>query len=160
MLLGKTYFRRFITPMFLDILAVITSIWLFQLKFSSICIPKNLVLRTCLRWAPLRIIGKEWSYLYWRAQKLYNLIWVHLYIICWLRAKWCFFWSSWLSIDTAKSTFLSEYNKLVSSANKQNVTISEVLQMSLIYRIKSNGPNTEPCGTPQVIGCPVDFAEL
>ncbi len=63
-------------------------------------------------------------------------------------------------ICTAKSIFLSVHNKLVSSANKQNVKLSEVLQMSFMYKINYKGPNTEPCGTPQVIGRSVDFTEL
>ena len=40
----------------------------------------------------------------------------------------------------------------VSSANKTSWTNTEALQISLIYNRNNNGPRTEPCGTPQVIG--------
>ena len=41
--------------------------------------------------------------------------------------------------------FESEYKILVSSANKINLRSFDTLQMSLIYKIKSLGPSTEPC---------------
>ena len=50
-------------------------------------------------------------------------------------------------ISTKKS--YPDLNKLVSSENSINLSTLETLLMSLMYRIKSSGPNTEPCGTPQ-----------
>ena len=50
--------------------------------------------------------------------------------------------------------FESEYKILVSSlssANKINLRSFDTLQMSLIYKINSLGPTTEPCGTPHEI---------
>lgn len=70
------------------------------------------------------------------------------------------FTSSILSILTASSTLLWLKTRDVSSANKQNDIILEVLQISFIYIINSNGPGTEPWGTPQVTVCSDERAEL
>ena len=40
---------------------------------------------------------------------------------------------------------------LVSSANKNNFSLSDILGRSLMYIKKSKGPKTEPWGTPQDI---------
>ena len=45
--LGNTLATRQTTPRFLLILAMIADIWLDQVKFSLIIIPKNLVKETC-----------------------------------------------------------------------------------------------------------------
>ena len=55
---------------------------------------------------------------------------------------------------------LWSYNKLVSSANKQNEIISEVLQISFIYIRNNKGPNIEPWGTPHEIYWSMEMAEL
>ena len=39
----------------------------------------------------------------------------------------------------------------VSSANRKNVSLLEILGRSFMYRRKSNDPSTEPCGTPREI---------
>ena len=59
--------------------------------------------------------------------------------------------SSCLIILIRLCTFESEYKILVSSANKINLRSFDTLQMSLIYKINSFGPSTEPCGTPHEI---------
>ena len=46
---------------------------------------------------------------------------------------------------------------LVSSANKQNESLSEELTISLMYRRKSNGPKVLPCGIPHFIVLIVDW---
>ena len=38
-----------------------------------------------------------------------------------------------------------------SNAKSIGFIISETCSMSLIYKMKSNGPNIDPCGTPQEI---------
>ena len=58
---------------------------------------------------------------------------------------------SWLIMLIRLCMFESEYNILVSSANKINLRSFDTLQMSLIYKINSLGPSTEPCGTPHEI---------
>ena len=40
---------------------------------------------------------------------------------------------------------------LVSSANSMKVPKSEELAISFMYRRKSSGPKTEPCGTPYLM---------
>ena len=45
----------------------------------------------------------------------------------------------------------------VSSANKRTEFSLIALHISLIYNRKNKGPKTEPCGTPQVMGCSLDF---
>ena len=45
---------------------------------------------------------------------------------------------------------------LVSSANRKKESSFELLWISLIYSRNSNGPNTEPCGTPHKIVCLLD----
>ena len=44
-----------------------------------------------------------------------------------------------------------EWNRLVSSAKSIGFIISETCSMSFMYKMKSNGPNIDPCGTPQEI---------
>ena len=44
-----------------------------------------------------------------------------------------------------------ELNMLVSSAKSIGFIISETRSMPFIYKMKSNGPNMDPCGTPQDI---------
>ena len=39
----------------------------------------------------------------------------------------------------------------MSSPNKTKLNLEDTAIMSLIYIINSNGPNTDPCGTPYVI---------
>ena len=51
----------------------------------------------------------------------------------------------------------SDAKIIVSSANWANRIWFEDLCMSLIYKRKSNGPNTDPCGTPNVM---FDIEEL
>ena len=41
--------------------------------------------------------------------------------------------------------------RLVSSANSIGFRISDTFSILFIYKIKSNGPNIDPCGTPHVI---------
>ena len=38
----------------------------------------------------------------------------------------------------------------MSSANSIGFRISDTISISFIYKIKSNGPNIDPCGTPHV----------
>ena len=59
--------------------------------------------------------------------------------------------SSWLIMLIRLCMFESEYKILVSSANKINLRSFDTFQMSLIYKINSLGPSTEPCGTPHEI---------
>ena len=40
----------------------------------------------------------------------------------------------------------------MSSANSIGFRISDIFSISFMYKIKSNGPNIDPCGTPHVIG--------
>ena len=42
-------------------------------------------------------------------------------------------------------------NTVVSSANKMENSKSEAREKSLTYKINSNGPKMEPCGTPWVL---------
>ena len=44
----------------------------------------------------------------------------------------------------------SEYNTVVSSANKVNLRIVDIRVRSLTYNRTSNGPKMDPCGTPVV----------
>ena len=39
----------------------------------------------------------------------------------------------------------------MSSANSIGFRISDTFSIPFIYKIKSNGPNIDPCGTPHVI---------
>ena len=41
-------------------------------------------------------------------------------------------------------------NMLVSSANNMKVPRLEAFDMSFMYKRNSKGPNTEPCGTPNL----------
>ena len=52
-------------------------------------------------------------------------------------------------------SFLTTFDKTVSSAHKEMFDVLVVLGKSLKYRINSRGPNTEPCETPHVS----DFCE-
>ena len=46
----------------------------------------------------------------------------------------------------------------MSSANSIGFRISDTFSISFIYKIKSNGPNIDPCGTPHVISCVIKIA--
>ena len=39
----------------------------------------------------------------------------------------------------------------MSYASRIGFRISDIFSISFIYKIKSNGPNIDPCGTPHVI---------
>ena len=52
------------------------------------------------------------------------------------------------------------WNKLVSSANSIGLRMFETFTISFIYMIKSNGPNMDPWGTPQVIFMYSDYVLL
>ena len=41
--------------------------------------------------------------------------------------------------------------KVVSSANKTDLKVSDIFGRSLIYKINNNGPSTDPCGTQHFI---------
>ena len=58
------------------------------------------------------------------------------------------FINSELTISFNFHISLPEKNKFVSSANNMNSRRSEQFTISFIYRIKSNGPKMDPCGTP------------
>ena len=49
---------------------------------------------------------------------------------------------------------------LVSSANNIDMQASDTVDKSLIYNKKSNGPNIDPCGTPQLIFSVLDTMPL
>ena len=49
---------------------------------------------------------------------------------------------------------------LVSSANNIDMQASDTVDKSLIYNKKSNGPNIDPCGTPQLICSVLDTMPL
>ena len=48
----------------------------------------------------------------------------------------------------------------MSSAKSIGFIISETFSMSFIYKMKSNGPNMDPCGTPQEISLHSDSVLL
>ena len=48
----------------------------------------------------------------------------------------------------------------MSSANNIGFRISDTFSISFIYKIKSNEPNIDPCGTPHVIVIYFESARL
>ena len=58
------------------------------------------------------------------------------------------------------STDLLSTNKLVSSAYNLIGKSGTVLTMSFTYNKNNNGPETECCGTPQVIQLTTEFISL
>ena len=60
--------------------------------------------------------------------------------------------SSTFTLASRHCRLLCEQNKLESSANKWKSRSGADLLKSFIYKRNNNGPRTEPCGTPQVIG--------
>ena len=48
----------------------------------------------------------------------------------------------------------------MSSANSIGFRISDTFLISFIYKIKRNGPNIDPCGTPHVIVVYFEYALL
>ena len=48
----------------------------------------------------------------------------------------------------------------MSSANKKNFNLVDILRRSLIYKRNNSGPNTDPWGTPHVTTFLSDATEL
>ena len=61
------------------------------------------------------------------------------------------FSSSEFTFENNVLMFLPEKKRFVSSANRMNLRIAEEKHKSFIYTRNSNGPNIDPCGTPQLI---------
>ena len=60
--------------------------------------------------------------------------------------------NSAFTVDIRVRMHLFEYNRLVSSAKIMNCNKFEQLTTSFMYKIKSKGPNIEPCGTTHETG--------
>ena len=66
---------------------------------------------------------------------------------------------SWFKIPSMSAVSDAEQAWDVSSANSRDM-LTRFSDMSLTYTRKSNGPRTEPCGTPAFIDLDLDLAVL
>ena len=125
-------------------------IWLFQVKLESNVKPRYLVEQTCLISASSILILNDWlglSLLEWKRRKL---------VFKTLSANRLHFihsatdFSSWFRFASRWLRFLLQIKRLLSSANRWNVSKLEVLSKSFTYNKKKRGPRIHRCGTPQV----------
>ena len=125
-------------------------IWLFQVKLESDIKLSYLVEPTCLISASSILILNDWlgiSVLEWKRIKLFLEI---------LSANRLHFihsatdFSSWFRFASRWLRFLLEIKRLLSSANRWNVSKLQVLGKSFTYNKKKRGPRIDHCGTPQV----------
>ena len=65
--------------------------------------------------------------------------------------------NSWFRFASRWLRFLLENYRLVSSANRWNVSKLEVLGKSFSYNKNKRGPRIDPCGAPQVTGKEVSY---
>ena len=124
--------------------------WLFHVRWASICTPRNLITYTrCIR-VPyifmsisLALLFVGWNIIWWvlRTFQQSVLQFSHSWMACTSLSIWL----------QRASISLPVLNILVSSANNIEKQWYETFAKSLIYNIKNNGPNMEPWGTPNVI---------
>ena len=123
-------------------------IWTDQDNLASMWIPRNLVLWTL--WIMQSLNDSVLLQTQFLLAK--NIKWVLSILISNLLAinHWATILSSFLAAAKEYFKERSEYNTVVSSANKVNLRIVDIRVRSLTYNRTSNGPKMDPCGTPVV----------
>jgi len=147
---GILFLIRLRIPIFLLTLLHKREIWLSQVNFSLIITPRNLVCRT--------LSNGLWSMLTLKSAVIglvVNSIKLHILTLTEIlfRLNQLFISESVLFAQTDSLYISVSYrNTLVSSANNSNLALLLTLTISLIYKMNSKGPRTDPCGTPVRIG--------
>ena len=131
--------------------------WLFQIRNSSIVIPRYVIFAVLLMDLLLKFIL---SGIFWILVRRLNMQKKDLSVFSVKRfALNHLSRSDIITLPMCVSSSMFEHSKYMALSSAKMLILPSIQQFarSLMYRINSSGPSTEPCGTPQVIGKQVDF---
>ena len=150
---GTKCFSLLIIPTFRDIVLDIASIWSFQVKFSSMRKPRNLVLftRDNSTLSKITLILFSGLEVWWVVPIIMKFVLLAFTDNLLVLNQFVTSFNSVFIKSTLLLIYLSEHKMVVSSAKSINWSIFDVFTISLMYSLNKSGPKIEPWGTPHII---------